>query len=333
VAVTDRATVLLTDRAWPDDEIERGIVEVAGLRLVSGPPEPASAAEIERLVRRHAPAAILTCWAPVTPTAIRSSPGLAVVARMGVGLDNIDVDAATERGVAVTNVPDYCVAEVSDHAVALVLNWTRGITDLSHAVRIGRWQPEAVRLRRLASLTCGIVGYGRIGRETARKLAAFGSRILVTGPNPPSELHGAEFVSFHELLERADVVVLHAPLTPETRNLISRAELARMKPGGLLVNVGRGGLVDTAALIDAIDSGHLDAAALDVLDTEPEVPDALRAAPSVTVTPHVAFSSDDSVAQLRRSAAQEVVRVLNGDAPLHLCNSPVRRATTAKEPR
>lgn len=331
--MTDRATVLLTDRAWPDDEIERGIVEAGGLRLVSGPPEPASAAEIERLVRYHTPAAILTCWAPVTAAAIASSPDLAVIARMGVGLDTIDVDAATERGIAVTNVPDYCIAEVSDHAVALVLNWTRGIADLSHAVRNGRWEPQAARLRRLASLTCGIVGFGRIGRETARKLAAFGSRILVTGPNRPPELHGAEYVSLDELLERADVVVLHAPLTPETRNLISGPALARMKPGGLLVNVGRGGLVDTAALIAAIDSGHLDAAALDVLDTEPEVPDPLRAAPSVTVTPHVAFSSDGSIAQLRRSAAQEVVRVLSGEAPFHLCNVPVGETTAAKEAR
>ncbi|TWE28816.1 D-3-phosphoglycerate dehydrogenase [Prauserella muralis] len=329
--MTDRATVLLTDRAWPDDEIEREIVEAGGLRFVSGPPEPASASEIERLVRCHTPAAILTCWAPVTATAIASSADLTVIARMGVGLDNIDVDEATARGIAVTNVPDYCVAEVSDHAVALVLNWTRGIAALSQAVRGGQWQPESARLRRLASLTCGIVGYGRIGRETARKLGAFGPRILVTGPTRPAELHGAEFVSLAELLERADVVVLHAPLTPETRNLISRAELARMKPGGLLVNVGRGGLVDTAALIDAIDSGHLDAAALDVLDTEPDVPHGLRTAPSVTVTPHVAFSSDDSVAQLRRSAAQEVVRVLGGGDPLHPCNPLVRKTTKAKE--
>jgi D-3-phosphoglycerate dehydrogenase / 2-oxoglutarate reductase len=313
-------TVLLTDRAWPDDSVEREIVEAAGLAFVGGPAEPAPAAVIEELVREHQPAAILTCWAPVGAGAIGASSQLRVVARMGVGLDNIDVAAATDRGVLVTNVPDYCVAEVSDHAVAMILAWTRGIVTFDRAVHAGRWEPSGARLRRLGALTCGIVGYGRIGRETARKIAAFGTRVLATDPHPPADAGPAEIVDLDTLLDAADVLVVHAPLTPETHGLIGAPQLTRMRPGGLLVNVSRGGLVDTAAVVEALASGHLGGAALDVLDTEPDVPAGLLAQDGAVLTPHIAFSSDLSLLDLRRGAAEEVVRVLTGKPARHARN-------------
>ena len=137
---------------------------------------------IDALVAEHQPAAILTCWAPVSATAIASAAALQVVARMGVGLDNIAVAAATQRGVLVTNVPDYCVEEVSDHAVGLVLAWTRGLVAADREVRAGRWNPAGARLRRLSNLTCGVVGYGRIGRATAAKLRALGARVVASTP-------------------------------------------------------------------------------------------------------------------------------------------------------
>ncbi|WP_433622163.1 C-terminal binding protein [Nocardia sp. CA-120079] len=313
--------VLLTDRAWPDDLVEREIIEGAGFTFVSGPADPAPAAVIEKLVREHQPTAILTCWAPVSATAIGAAPELRVVARMGVGLDNIDVTAATDRGVLVTNVPDFCVAEVSDHAVGMILAWTRGLVTANSAVRAGRWQPAGARLRRIGALTCGIVGYGRIGRETARKLAAFGTRILATDPHPPAAPDPAEFVDLDSLLASSDVVVVHAPLTPETRGLIGAPQLARMRPGGLLVNVSRGGLVDTTAVIDALATGHLGGAALDVLDTEPDVPADLLAQEGALITPHVAFTSELALLDLRRGAAEEVVRVLTGQPARHPRNT------------
>jgi D-3-phosphoglycerate dehydrogenase / 2-oxoglutarate reductase len=315
------STVLLTDRAWPDDIVEREIVESAGFAFASGSPEPATAAVIEELVREHRPAAILTCWAPVSAAAIAASSVLRLVARMGVGLDNIDVAAATDRGVLVTNVPDYCVAEVSDHAVAMILAWTRGLVTSDRAVRAGRWEPSGARLRRLGALTCGIIGYGRIGRETARKLAAFGTRVLATDPRPPVDPGPVELVDLDTLLGASDVVVVHAPLTPETRGLIGAPQLARMRPGGLLVNVSRGGLVDTTAVVDALASGHLGGAALDVLDTEPDVPAGLLAQDGAVITPHIAFSSDLSLLDLRRGAAEEVVRVLTGEPARHPRNA------------
>ncbi|WP_372672440.1 C-terminal binding protein [Amycolatopsis kentuckyensis] len=315
-------TVLLTDRAWPDDEVERGVITAAGFDLVAGPGEPAPAELIEDLVREHRPAAILTCWAPVTRAAIEASPALRVVARMGVGLDNIDVEAATERGVLVTNVPDYCVPEVSDHALALVLAWTRGIVAADRAVRAGRWDPAAARLRRLGALTCGIVGYGRIGRETARKLGAFGCTLVATDPLPPADPGPVRFTDLDTLLALSDVVIVHAPLTPETQGLIGAPQLARMRPGGLLVNVSRGGLVVTSAVQAALAGGHLGGAALDVLDSEPHVPPELLTQEGAVLTPHIAFSSDRSLLDLRRGAAEEVVRVLRDEPARHPRNAP-----------
>ncbi|WP_433475050.1 C-terminal binding protein [Spirillospora sp. CA-142024] len=315
-------TVLLTDHAWPDDTVERSIIETAGFTLVTGPADAAPREVIEELVAAHRPMGVLTCWAPVSAAAIGASAGLRIVARLGVGLDNIDVDAATERGIWVTNVPDYCVEEVSDHAVGMVLDWTRGLAACDREVRAGVWDPAGIRLRRLSALTCGVVGYGRIGRATVRKLRAFGCRILVSDPSSRAEAPLVEMVQLEELLRRSDVVILHLPLTERTHHLIGGEQLALMPPGGLLVNVSRGGLVDTDAVVDALDDGRLGGAALDVLETEPHVPGALLTRPGALLTPHVAFSSDASVEELRRRAAEEVVRVLRGRSPVNPCNRP-----------
>jgi D-3-phosphoglycerate dehydrogenase len=323
------ASVVLTDHAWPDVEVERRIVEAAGHRLVA-PLASASEAEVDDLVADAQPAAILTCWAPVSDRAIASAEPLRVVARMGVGLDNIGVAEATRRGIWVTNVPDYCVEEVSDHAVALALSWLRGVTALDREVRAGVWNPSAARLRRLSILTAGIVGYGRIGRRTAEKLAGLGMRVLALRPrtaHPPAG--AAEIVGLEELLAAADVLILHIPLTPETHHLVDAGFLAQMKSGSLLVNVSRGPVVDTTALLAALDGGPLGGAALDVVEGEPNPPAALLACSNVIVTPHVAFSSTLSILELRTRASEEVVRVLAGQAPHHACNQPRRAGDQA----
>lgn len=313
-------TILLTDYAWPDDSVERTIIESAGFRLVSGPASPAPASAIEALVREHRPAGILTCWAPVSAAAIAAAPNLKIVARLGVGLDNIAVEAATAQRVLVTNVPDYCVEEVSDHAIGFALSWTRGLIRFDREVRAGRWMPSDARLRRLASLTCGLVGYGRIGRATARKFSAFGCRVLAHDPFMSADADGVEAVGLDDLFARSDIVVVHAPLTERTHHLVDRDRIARMAPGGLLINVSRGPIVDTDAVVEALQSGRLSGAALDVLESEPTVPAALIDQPGAMLTPHVAFSSDASLLELRERAAQEVVRVLRGEPPRNPCN-------------
>lgn len=312
------ATVLQTDFAWPDDSIERAVIEAAGHRLVTGPSTPAEASVIEQLVADHEPEAIMTCWAQVTAAAIARPRDLKIVQRIGVGLDNIDVAAATARGAWVANVPDYCVDEVSAHAVALVLDWARGVTAFDREVKLGRWDPAGATLRRVSDLTIGIVGYGRIGRMTAERLAAFGCRVL----NHSRRGDGVDHRPLDVLLAESDVVIVHAPLTPETFHLLDASKIAGMKDGAFLVNVSRGPLVDTEALLAALEAGKLSGAGLDVVEGEPSPPRALVERPDIIVTPHIAFSSDASLAELCRRAAEEVVRALRGEPLLFPCNDP-----------
>jgi D-3-phosphoglycerate dehydrogenase len=315
--------VVLTDHAWPETSLEEGVLAAAGHRLVA-PFATATAVEVDALVAAEQPAAIMTCWAPVSDAAIAAARPLKIVARTGVGLDNIGVAEATRRGIWVTNVPDYCVEEVSDHAVALALSWLRGVTLLDRQVRRGTWDPAGARLARVSTRTAGIIGYGRIGQRTGHKLAGLGMRVLALPPRTTSVPHAvAQLVDMDTLLGESDVIFLHVPLTPQTQHLVDAAFLARMRPGSLLVNASRGGLVDSEALLGALERGPLAGAALDVVEGEPNPPSALLDRDNVIITPHVGFSSDVSVAELRRRASEEVVRVLAGQVPLHACNTPV----------
>jgi D-3-phosphoglycerate dehydrogenase / 2-oxoglutarate reductase len=290
--------------------------------VVAGPSTAGSEAEIDALVQAHQPAAIMTCWAEVSSKAVQSSPDLRVVARLGVGLDNIAVQTCTERGIWVTNVPDYCMEEVSDQAMAFLLDWTRGVSFFDSEVKAGRWDPAGAKLRRLANLTIGIVGFGRIARYTVRKLRAWGCRILVYDVATVTA-EGVEQVPLDTLLAAADAVVIHAPLLPATHHMFNAETIGKMKAGAFLINVSRGPVVDTAALEAALTSGHLSGAGLDVVEGEPNPPASLVRLPQVTVTPHVAFSSDASLIDLRRSAAACVVSALAGETPpKNACNKP-----------
>lgn len=315
-----RPTVLLTDYAWPDVALEADLIEGAGFRLVTGPAN-ASAGAIEALAAEHQPAAIMTNWAPVSAAAIAVSEPLRIIARLGAGLDNIAVDEATRRGIWVTNVPDYCVEEVSDHAVAMLLAWARGIVHFDREVKAGRWQPAGAKLRRVSDLTCGVIGLGLTGRRTAETLRGFGVHVLAHTRRSPADTAGAEMTTLEDLLRRSDVVIVHVPLTADTRHLLDRGRMALMKPGAFLVNVSRGAVIDTDALIDALAGGRLAGAALDVLENEPHVPPGLLR-PNVILTPHIAFSSDASLRDVRRKASEEVVRVLRGQRPLQARNEP-----------
>jgi D-3-phosphoglycerate dehydrogenase / 2-oxoglutarate reductase len=304
--------VVITDHPWPGIDVEAAICAAAGYQLVD-----ASPGDDPTAVQALAAGAvgILTNWAPVTATLVGSCPELRVITRLGVGVDNIDLAAAAAHGVVVTRVPDYCVEEVSDHAVAMVLAWARGITFFDREIRAGRFDPGARDLRRVRELAVGIWGAGRNGMATARKLAAFGCTVLVDDRHP--ERAGPyRSVPVDELLARSDVVSVHLPLTDETEGVVDAGALARMRPGSLLVNTGRGRLVDVDALVAGLDAGRPGAAALDVLPDEPHVPSSLMARDDVLVTPHVAFASVESVAEVRRRATEDLVRVLRGEAAL-----------------
>lgn len=324
--------VLITDHPWPDVAIEREICEGAGHELIAGPIEARPGAEIERFVAEHQPHAIMCCWAQVSAKAIASPPDLRIVARLGIGLDNIAISAATERGAWVTNVPDYCVEEVSDHAIAMLLAHWRGIVDFDRQSKQGLWNPASARLLRTRNMTVGVIGYGGIGRLTAHKLAqGFGARVLAYSPSllgrhvlGDAVAPGVFAASIEHIQREADAIVLHLPLTDATRHMIDDEFIAACRRKPMLVNVSRGGLVDNDALVRALDAGRLSGAALDVVEGEPSPPSSLIGRADVIATPHIAFSSDASLQEVRRRCTEDVVRVLRGEDPVHPCNSPRR---------
>jgi D-3-phosphoglycerate dehydrogenase len=321
------ASVLVTDHAWPSIEIEREILARAGATVVL-----ARTGEEAELVELAAGVdAILTCWKTVSPAVLGASSRCRVVARYGVGLDNIAVDVATELGILVTNVPDYCVDEVSEHTIALLLALARRIIPFAAQTRSGGWDNAAAgTLHRVRGQTLGVIGFGRIGRATAAKAHALGMRVVAHTPSlTPDAVADAGFPvevapSLRELLAVADVVSLHLPSTPETRGLIGAAELDCMKPAGVLLNTSRGELVDSGALAAALRAGRLGGAGIDVLAQEPPDPaEPLLGLDNVIVTPHAGFFSAESTAELQRRAAGSVAAVLRGELPAEIVNPAV----------
>jgi len=314
-----RYRVLLTDYAWADVELERRILTEAGAELIVAP--SGDEETLTTLAARHDVDAILTCWATVTARVIAAAPRCGHVARMGIGLDNIDVPYCTARGIPVTNVPDYCLTEVAEHTLALILAVGRKVAWYHAATKAGRYQlQDGATLRRLAGQTVGIVGFGAIGRQVAAKAAALGFRLLAATRRPP-DVGGVEFVTLDELLAHSDYVTLHVPHTHETHHLLGSAQFARFRPTAYLINTARGGLVDHAALAEALAAGQLAGAALDVQSPEP--PDLTQPPyndPRVIVTPHAAFVSAESLVELRQRAARQVADRLVGGWPPHVVN-------------
>ncbi len=271
---------------------------------------------------------LLVQYGQVSRRVIEGLPRLRLLVRYGVGVDGVDVEAATERGIPVVNVPDYGTDEVANHAVALLLALARKIAQLDRQTRAGRWSVfESQPIHRLAGRTVGIVGCGRIGSRVARKLAGFDARLVGCDPYITEFPPGVSPVRLDRLLAESDYVTLHCPLTAETRHLIDAAALARMKPTAVLVNTARGGIVDTAALTEALQARRLGGAGLDVTEPEPLDPASpLLRMDHVIVTPHAAWYSEEGRSDLKRRVAEEAVRVLlRGEPPLHCVNPEALR--------
>jgi D-3-phosphoglycerate dehydrogenase len=240
------------------------------------------------------------------------------IVRYGIGVDNVDLAAARERGIPVCNVPDYCIDEVADHTLAFILALIRQVVPQSRLVHDGEWRIAAppAAFRTLAGMTCGVVGFGRIGRGVVRRLVAFGGRVLVSDPLAAADAiaaAGAHAVPLDRLLAESDLVTLHCPSLPETRGLLNAATLAAARPGLLVVNLSRGDLVDADALVAALDSGHVAGAALDVFAPEP-IPAGhpILGRAHVILAPHVASVSAAAVHRLRTTAAELAVASLRG---------------------
>lgn len=315
--------VAVTDHVFTDLRLERTMLAEAGheLRYEGNAGDEAALREV-----LAGADAVLNCYVPIPAALTRELEGCRIIARYGIGLDTIDVAVATERGILVTNVPDYCIDEVADHALALILATARGIVRLDRRVHMGSWSPmDAAPLRRIRGRTLGLVGFGRIARTLAAKAQAVGYRVVATDPFLSGEAisaAGAEPITFDRLLAGADVISLHAPLTDATRHLIGAAELEAMKEDAVLVNTSRGGLVDLDALRAALEAGAIGGAALDVLETEPpSSDDPLLSRPDVIVTPHAAFYSQESVVELQRKAVEQVIEALAGRLPPYAVNA------------
>ncbi len=313
--------VAVTDHVFPNLEPTQKVLAALGadLKLAEAPTPDAILA-----VARNADA-VIVCYAKMPASLIEQLRKCKILARTGIGYDNIDVEAATRAGIVVTNVPEYCEDEVSDHAMAMLLTLVRKIPFSNRQVHSGTWATGAVKpIYRLRGRVLGLVGFGKIPKLVATKAQAFGLQVQTFDPYIPAEATaklGVKSVSFAELLRTSDYVSIHAPLTPETKNMFNAEAFRQMKPGALLVNTARGPLVDVDALADALDAGQLAGAALDVLPTEPPPPGLrLLGRDNVILTPHTGFYSEESMTDLQRKAAEQVALVLSGKEPRYPIN-------------
>lgn len=329
--------VVIADYDFGDVDIERSIVTRAGFELVAAQ----SKSEDDVIANASDADAVLTQYAEIGKRAIDSFKRCKIIARYGIGVDIVDVDEATRRNIVVTNVPnDWCMNEVADHAVALLMALVRKLPQYDDATRAGEWQWQTGRpIQRLQEGTVGLFSFGAIAKEVARRMKGFGvKKIIACDPyadkNDASAL-GVPLVSFEELLTKSDYLVIQAPLTKETRGRFSEAELRRMKKGAILVNTARGPIVKDEDLYRVLKDGWLGGAGLDDLEEEPakqahwKATNPLFSLDNVIVTPHAAYYSEQSIQIVRRFASEEAVRVLKGEAPLSPVNKVAKSVGSA----
>lgn len=320
--------VVFTDNVPESLDVERDVLDGIGAVVVDG---ESARAPIEEVVADAD--AVITSHQLVDGDFLDRMPNCRVVSRTGIGVDYVDLDAATERGVVVTNVPDYCIPEVTDHALALMLAVQRRIVAYDAEVRRGIWERASKPITRIDGQVLGLVAFGNTAREFGRKAQALGMEVLTYAPSMDPAVvsgYGATRVGLDELLERSDVVSIHTPLTTETAGMLGRAELSAMKESAVLINTARGGVVDQAALVEALAAGEIAGAGLDVLEEEPPASDdPILAHPSVVLTPHVGYFSEESRRELRRRAVENVRTVLEGGVVETVVNEAVLRTENA----
>lgn len=318
----DKPKVVITDFDFGDIDVERAILEAIGAEVIG----LQSKSEEDLFLAARDCAAMINQYARVGSQTIRRMEQCEVIARYGVGVDIVDVDAATEKGILVTNVRDYCIEEVADHAIAMWLTLTRKIPEYNQATHNGVWQWQSGKpIYRTRGRTMGVVSLGKIGQAISSRAKAFGVTVIAYDPFLPVDIAAKldiELVSKSDLLERSDYLLMQAPMTPDTYHFLSDAEFNAMKPGAIIVNTGRGPTIDNQALYRALTEGHIYAAGLDDPEEEPAKmthwsPDdnPLFSLPNVLVTPHAAYYSEESILIARETAASEVARVLTKRKP------------------
>jgi D-3-phosphoglycerate dehydrogenase len=316
--------VVITDHAFTNVEPERKALEGIAHVTDANPLRT----EDEVIAAAHDADAIIFAFAPITAHVLDALPKVRVAVRNGVGYDAIDVQAATDRGIWVANVPDYCIPEVADHAMAMLLGLARKMLPLDAHVRRGEFSTiQASRpIYRIEGKTLGLVGMGRIGREVAKRAKAFGLNVIVfdkyLSPEQ-ADAAGARLASFDDVMSHSDFISVHTPLTNETRHMMNAEAIRKMKKTAYLINVARGAIIDTVALAQALMQGEIAGAGIDVFENEPLPADhPLRDAPNTILHPHAAWYSEESLTQLQASAGEEVARVLRGEPLKNPVNKP-----------
>jgi len=324
-----KAKVVLTDYVWESLDVEKKILAGLGdlVPLQTKKPEDflSQAADCDALLNTYA--------GPITADVMAKMPKCRIIARYGIGVDTIDLDAATRAGIIVTNNPTYCIEEVAEHTMALLLDSARKIAFYDRQVRAGTWAvPPGKPLYRLVGRTLGLVGFGNIARQVAVRAAAFGMKILYADPfvKDGQFSEPGKKVELTELYQASDFVSVHPPLTPQTRGMINDDAFSKMKPGAVLINCSRGPVVDTAALVRALDTKKIAGCALDTTDPEPlPDPHPLRGRDNVIINPHVAWYSETAMVGLQAGAPNEVRRVLSGEWPINVVNKAVKGKSRA----
>ena len=310
--------VVVTDSPFPSLDPAKKALEDANAEVVQAP----SSSEEDIIKAAENADAILVTYAKLNENILRSLKNCKAIGRFGIGVDNIDLKVAGELGISVNYVPDYCLDEVSDQAMAMIISMARKIPQSNKLVQSGRWEmPAVVPMYRLRGKTVGLIGFGNIPRLMTPKAQAFGFDVIASDPYAPKELfekHGVESVSMDELYERSDFISVHAPLLPETKGLVNKEAFKKMKDTAIIVNTARGPLINEQDLIEALDNNEIGGAGLDVVENEPLPKDSpLIGRDNVILAPHTAFYSVEALEELQTKAASDVARVLNGEEPIY----------------
>ncbi|MDH5857810.1 C-terminal binding protein [Lampropedia aestuarii] len=312
--------VVIADSVAEDQLVENEVLEPIA-KVILAP--KGDKEKLKELVRDAD--AVLTCYTQITEDIVGAMEKCKIIARTGIGVDTIPIKLATEKGIKVTNVPDYCFDEVADHTMALILSLLRGVNAAAMSTREGNWELESAgKLMRLRGRKLGLVGFGNISRFVARRALSFGFDLMVFDPFVDQTIldeFSAQRYALDDLVAEADVLSLHVPLNEKTKHLINSRTLSLMKPEAVLVNTSRGGLVDIKALVNALRMGAIAGAGLDVLEKEPPENIAeLTRTSGLILTPHTAFYSEESMRELRMKSATEIARVLKGLNPIYQVN-------------
>lgn len=305
-------------------DVEREIFEAGGIRMVTVP-KPSEGGPLP-LELQHADGMLMSGSWPVNRSVMSQLKRCRVIGRYGLGYDSIDVDEATRRGIAVVIARGYCEEEMSDHALALMLSWHRRIPFYDRRLHTGRPIPVRIPIPRISTLTAGLCGFGNVARRLAPKLHALGMRVIAFDPyaDPRSfTAMNVEHVDFDTLLTESDVISIHCALTQQTQHLFNATAFAKMKPNALLINTARGAIIDTGALVQALNDGQIAGACLDVLETDAMEQHNLKDVEPLLLTPHMAWQSDTARIELSRRAALNVRAVLEGKRPEGLVNHDV----------